>query len=175
MKRIALVIAVLVLILARPAHADTMQLTWQSQTWTKTYDSPTHFTISGPFASSGEASVTLNDIVVNGSAARTLSFGAGYGGTFLATGDGTYNGPMSFPTSTASSTGLGILTPTADGFTLVVNRAASGPDAGATFVGIGTQAGAAGPVTATEPGVVLGVAAALAVAAHLASRSRPAS
>ena len=93
-------------------------------------------------------------------------------------GDGTYNGSMTFPTSTAPRSGLGVMTPTANGFTLVVNRAASGPDAGATFVGIAGGAGAAAghaSTTATEPGVLLAVAAGLAAAAHLASRSRPAS
>jgi len=174
MKRIALVVAVLGLILARPAHADTIQLTWQSQVWTKTYESPTQVTVGGPFTLSGEALVTFDAIVFNGLAARTVSFGDGYGGTFVATGDGTYNGSMAFPTWTTSYNGLAVFTPTADGFTLVVNRAASGPDAGATFVGIGTHGG---PVTATatEPGVLLGVAVALAAAAHLGSRSRPAS
>ena len=85
---------------------------------------------------------------------------------------------MTFPTSTAPRSGLGVMTPTANGFTLVVNRAASGPDAGATFVGIAGGAGAAAghaSTTATEPGVLLAVAAGLAAAAHLASRSRPAS
>src|SRR5437867_2279171 len=74
MKRIALVLAVLPLILARPAHADTMDFSWQSQAWTKTYDSPTQFTVSGPFTLSGQGSVTFAEIVTGGGAARTLSF-----------------------------------------------------------------------------------------------------
>jgi len=155
-----------------------MDFSWQSQAWTKTYDSPTQFTVSGPFTLSGQGSVTFAEIVTGGGAARTLSFGAGYGGTLVATGDGTYNGSMTFPTSTAPRSGLGVMTPTANGFTLVVNRAASGPDAGATFVGIAGGAGAAAghaSTTATEPGVLLAVAAGLAAAAHLASRSRLAS
>src|SRR5207237_1119141 len=85
-------VPVLPLIMARPAHADTMDFSWQSQAWTKTYDSPTQFTVSGPFTLSGQGSVTFAEIVTGGGAARTLSFGAGYGGTLVATGDGTYNG-----------------------------------------------------------------------------------
>ena len=155
-----------------------MDFSWQSQAWTKTYDSPTQFTVSGPFTLSGQGSVTFAEVVTGGMAARTLSFGTGFGGTLVATGDGTFNGAMTFPTSTEPRSGLGVMTPTANGFKLVVNRAASGPDAGAAFVGVATRAGGAAgraSTSATEPGVLLAVAAGLAAAARLASRSRPAS
>jgi hypothetical protein len=152
-----------------------MDFAWQSQAWVKTYDTPTQFTVSGPFTLSGQGSVTFAEVVTGGVSARKLSFGSGYGGTLVATGDGTYNGSMTFPTSSNARSGLGVLTPTADGFTLVVNRAASGPDAGAAFVGIASHGGAAGgraSTTAAEPGVLLTVAAALVAAAGLAARSR---
>jgi hypothetical protein len=154
-----------------------MDFAWQSQAWVKTYDTPTQFTVSGPFTLSGQGSVTFAEVVTGGVSARKLSFGSGYGGTLVATGDGTYNGSMTFPTSSNARSGLGVLTPTADGFTLVVNRAASGPDAGAAFVGIASHGGAAGgraSTTAAEPGVLLTVAAGLVAAAGLAARSRSA-
>jgi hypothetical protein len=66
------------------------------------------------------------------------------------------------------------MTPTADGFTVVVNRAASGPDAGATFLGIATAASGSGApsAAASEPAVLLAVAAGFAAAARLATRGR---
>src|SRR5438477_566880 len=131
MKRLALVVALLPILMVRPAHADTLDFTWQSTAWVKTYESPTQFTITGPFTLSGQGTVTFAELVTGGLAGRTLTFGGTYGGALTATGDGTYNGPMTFPTSSGARNGLGVLTPTADGFTLVVNRAASGPDAGA--------------------------------------------
>src|SRR5438874_58769 len=108
-------------------HADTLDFTWQSTAWVKTYESPTQFTITGPFTLSGQGTVTFAELVTGGLAGRTLTFGGTYGGALTATGDGTYNGPMTFPTSSGARNGLGVLTPTADGFTLVVNQAASGP------------------------------------------------
>jgi hypothetical protein len=168
MKRIALIVAVLSTILARPAHADTLGFTWQSDAWVKTSESPTNFTVSGPFTLSGTGTVTFSDLAAGG---RTLSFGGTYGGTLMPSGDGTYNGPMTFPTSADTRMGLGVLTPTADGFTVVVHRAASGPDAGAAFVGIAhAGAGGAPSATASEPAVLLAVAAGFAVAARLATR-----
>ena len=173
MKRIALILAVLSMILARPAHADTLDFTWQSQAWVKTYDSPTLFTMTGPLTLSGTGTVTFADAAA-GSTARALSFGGGYGGTLIATGDGTYNGPMTFPTSGAMRTGLSVLTPTADGFTLVVNRAASGPDAGATFWGVASPLSSSGhpSATASEPMLFVAVAAGLVAAARVRTLGR---
>src|SRR5438094_887688 len=125
-------------------HADTLDFTWQSTAWVKTYESPTQFTITGPFTLSGQGTVTFAELVTGGLGGRTLTFGGTYGGALTATGDGTYNGPMTFPTSSGARNGLGVLTPTADGFTLVVNRAASGPDAGTAFVGVASQMSAGG-------------------------------
>ena len=173
MKRIALILAALSMILARPAHADTMNFTWESQAWVKTYASPTQFTVTGPFTLSGTGTVTLGDLVTGGTG-RKLSFGGSYGGTLIATGDGTYNGPMTFPTSAEARNGLGVLTPTADGFTLIVRRAASGPDAGAAFWGVATQPSSSGhpSATASEPGLCLAVALGLAAAARLGKTRR---
>jgi hypothetical protein len=148
-----------------------MDFTWQSQAWVKTYDSPTQFTVSGPFTLSGQGTVTFAQLAAGD---RTLSFGGSYGGTLIATGDGTYNGPMTFPTSADARSGLGVLTPTSDGFTLVVHRAASGPDAGAAFYGIASHGTAAGQpsATASEPALLLAVAAGLTAAGRLGSRRR---
>jgi len=173
MKNIGLIVAVLSLILARPAHADTLDFTWQSQAWVKTYDSPTVFTVTGPSTLSGTGTVTFAAAAA-GSTSRALSFGGGYGGSLIATGDGTYNGPMTFPTSGEMRTGLGVLTPTADGFTLVVNRAASGPDAGATFWGVASPLSSSGhpSATASEPTLWIAVAAGLVAAAQLRTPGR---
>src|SRR5438105_5873783 len=76
MKRLALVLAVLPILLVRPAHADTLDFTWQSTAWVKTYESPTQFTITGPFTLSGQGSVTFAELVTGGLAGRTLTFGA---------------------------------------------------------------------------------------------------
>jgi hypothetical protein len=174
MKRLALVLAALPILMVRPAHADTLDFTWQSTAWVKNYESPTQFTITGPFTLSGQGSVTFAELVAGGPAGRTLTFGGTYGGALTATGDGTYNGAMTFPTSSGARHGLGVLTPTADGFTLVVNRAASGPDAGAAFVGVASQmsAGGGSSVAASEPSLWLLVSAGLAAAARLRSRQR---
>jgi hypothetical protein len=174
MKRLALVLAVLPILMVRPAHADTLDFTWQSTAWVKNYESPTQFTITGPFTLSGQGSVTFAELVTGGLPARTLTFGGTYGGTLTATGDGTYNGPMSFPTSTDARNGLGVLTPTSDGFTLVVHRAASGPDVGAAFVGVASQmhGGAGSSVAASEPALWLLVSAGLAAAMRVRSRQR---
>ena len=163
------------MLVIRPAHADTLDFTWQSTAWVKTYESPTQFTVTGPFTLSGQGSVTFAELATGGLPARTLQFGAGYGGTLIATGDGTFNGPMTFPTSTQARNGLGVVTPTSDGFTLVVHRAASGPDAGAAFVGVASQMNAGGGssvATASEPGLWLLLSAGLAAAARLRSRQR---
>src|SRR5438105_2522775 len=121
MKRLALVLAVLPILLVRPAHADTLDFTWQSTAWVKTYESSTQFTITGPFTLSGQGSVTFAKLAPGGLAGRTLPFGGTYGGALTATGDGTYNGPMTSPPSPGARNGLGVLTPTADGFTVVVH------------------------------------------------------
>jgi hypothetical protein len=114
---------------------------WRGQhTPNKTFESPTQPTVSGPFTLSGKGTVTFAELASGG---RALSFGGNFGSTLIATGDGTFNGPMTFPTSpptSAGRNGLGVLTPTADGFTAVVHRAASGPDAGAAFLGVATPA-----------------------------------
>jgi hypothetical protein len=171
MKRIALILAVLSTILAGPAHADTLDFTWNSTAWVKSYESPTQFTISGPFTLSGTGTATFADVATGGGA-RSLTFGGSYGGTFIASGDGTYNGPMTFPTPGEMRNGLGVLTPTSDGFTVVVHRAASGPDAGAAFVGVGSQPIGTGhpSATASEPAVWLLVSAGLMAALCLRSR-----
>jgi hypothetical protein len=172
MQRIALIVAVFATLVARPAHADTLDFTWQSEAWVKTYESPTQFTISGPFSLSGTGTVSFSELAAGG---RMLTFGGSYGGTLLPTGDGTYNGPFSFPTSVETRTGLGVLTPTADGFTVVVHRAASGPDAGAAFFGVATHASGGGTspsATASEPAVLLAVAVAFVAAARLAAPRR---
>ena len=172
MKRIALILAVLSTILARPAHADTLDFTWKSQAWVKTYESPTRFTVTGPFTLSGTGTVTFADLATG--TRRKLTFGGGFGGTLTATGDGTFNGSMTFPTSAETRRGLGVLTTTANGFTLTVQRAASGPDAGASFFGIATSMGSSGRPTATasEPGLVLAVAVGLAAAARWRTSGR---
>jgi hypothetical protein len=193
MKHLALIVALVSTFLARPAHAITLDFTWESQAWVRTFESPTQSTVTGPFTLSGRGDVTFNELVTGGVASRTLSFDAGFGGTLTATGDGTFNGPMTFPTASEvrpqPRSGLGVMTPTADGFTLVVHRAASGPDAGASFSGIatplsgsggsgsgysgggGSGGGAGGPIaTANEPVLWLAMSAGLAVAAALRSR-----
>jgi hypothetical protein len=148
---------------------------WRGQhTPNKTFESPTQPTVSGPFTLSGKGTVTFAELASGG---RALSFGGNFGSTLIATGDGTFNGPMTFPTSpptSAGRNGLGVLTPTADGFTAVVHRAASGPDAGAAFLGVATPLRSSGgsSTTASEPGLALTVAAGLFAAARLRPRSR---
>jgi hypothetical protein len=181
MKHLVLIVALASTFLARPAHAITLDFTWESQAWVRTFESPTQSTVEGPFTLSGSGNVTFTDLVTGGVPSRTLSFDAGFGGTLMATGDGTFNGPLTFPTARDPRNGLGVLRPTADGFTLVVNRAASGPDAGASFSGITTPlsnggggGGAGGPIaTASEPGLWLAMSAGLAVAAALRARRPP--
>jgi len=174
MKWIAIVLAFVLIILARPAHAQTLDFTWPSQAWVKASESSTQSTMGGPFTLSGKGSVTFAELAGGG---RTLSFDGSFGGTLIATGDGTFNGPMMFPTSSPTSAarnGLGVLTPTADGFTVVVHRAASGPDAGAAFLGVASPLRSSGgpSATASEPGLVLTVAAGLLAAASLRPRRR---
>ena len=166
MKRIALILVVASTILARPAHAAMFDFTWQSQAWV--FESPTPFTVTGPFDLSGHGTVTLADLASGG---RLVQFDGG-SGTLLATGDGTFNGPLTFATASSDTprTGLGVLTPTmSGGFTLVVNRAASGPDPGAAFSGLATPLNSPGTPTATtpEPGVWVMLLVGLAAVARL--------
>jgi hypothetical protein len=162
MNRIALAVALLMLISAAPAHADTFAFTWQSTEWLRTFESPTESNITGPFTLTGTGSATFAEIAGGGVGLR---FDGG-SATMLATGDGTYNGPMTFRTADGGSrTGLGVLTPSASGFTVVVHRAASGPDPGAAFYGRATMA-------ASEPVSYVLTAAALFVAARVARRLR---
>jgi hypothetical protein len=172
MKSITIALAVFVLLSAPPAYADTFDFTWQSQAWSRTYESPTQAFVSGPFTLSGSGSATFAEIA---SGHAELRFDGAYGGTLLANGDGTFNGPMTFRTAkNESRNGLGVLTPTAEGFTISVHRAASGPDAGATFFGTGTRlaTGTQATVAASEPITIALTFAGLVGAAGLASRRR---
>jgi len=162
----ALILIVLSTILARPAHAATFDFTWDSQVWVITSESPTGFTVTGPFGLSGHGPVTLADLASGG---RSLQFDGGFGGPLMATGDGTFNGSITFPTALGTRPGLGVLTPTSDGFTLIVNRAASGPDPGAAFSGVATSLSPTAAPTATtpEPGVWVMLSVGLAALARL--------
>ena len=168
MKRITIVVALGLLLFVRPAHADTFDFSWQSTAWTYIHESPTQASVSGPFTLSGSGSATFAEIAGGG---RTLQFDGG-SGTLMASGDGTFNGPLSFRTSAddAMRTGLGVLTPTATGFTIAVQRAASGPDAGASFVGTATRA-TVSSVSAAEPLTFIVTLSGL-VAAAVTSRRR---
>jgi hypothetical protein len=169
MKSITIALAVLVLLFASPAYADTFDFTWHSQAWTLTYESPTRAVVSGPFTLSGRGSATFAEIAGDGA---ELRFDGAFGGTLVASGDGTYNGPMTFPTRNHESrNGLGVLTPNAEGFTISVHRAASGPDAGATFFGTGSRSDGTATVAATEP-ITAALTLAGLVVAGLASRQR---
>lgn len=172
MKCITTALAVFTLFLVPAAHADTFDFAWQSQAWTKTYETPpSRALVSGPFTLSGDGTATFAELA---GGAATLTFDGAHGGTFVATGDGTLNGAMTFPTAdNTTRSGLGVLTPTADGFTLTVHRAASGPDAGATFLGAGTRLAAAGApaVAASEP-LTVALAMAGLIAAGFISRRR---
>lgn len=150
MKAITTALAVFTLFCTNLAYAETLEFTWESQAWTKTYETPTDPVVRGPFTLSGTGTVTFGEIAGGGAEIR---FDGGHGGSLVASGDGTYNGPMSFRTANDETrNGLGVLTPTAGGFTLTVGRAASGPDAGATLVGEGTRpAMGAGPATEPTP------------------------
>jgi len=164
MKLITLAVAAVTLFWIAPASADVFEFRWQSEMWTRTYESPTQPTVSGPFRLSGTGSATFVELATGGA---ELRFDTAYGGTLVAAGDGTFNGPLTFPTAGSQERrGLGVLTPTADGFTVRVHRAASGPDAGATFFGTGTRR----TVAASEPLTAVLVAAALASAGRLAAR-----
>jgi len=151
MKSITTALAVFTLFCANQAYAETFEFTWESQSWTKTYETPTSPVVRGPFTLSGTGTVTFSEIAGGGAEVR---FDDGHGGSLVADGNGTYNGPMSFRTANNETrNGLGVLTPTADGFTLTVGRAASGPDAGATLVGEGTRPPiGAGPATSEPAG-----------------------
>jgi hypothetical protein len=182
MKSITTALALFTLFCANHAYAETFEFTWESQAWTKTYETPTNPVVRGPFTLSGTGTVTLAEIAGGGAEIR---FDDGHGGSLVPSGDGTYNGPMSFRTATNETrSGLGVLRRTADGFTLTVGRAASGPDAGATLVGKGTRpamgVGAStrlatdsrAPVAASEPLTVAVTLAGLAAAGLLARRRR---
>ena len=163
MKSITVALAVFILLSVPPAYADTFDFAWQSQAWSRTE--------GGPFTLSGTGSATFAEIASGGA---TLSFDGAYGGTLLAYGDGTYNGPMTFPTgNNETRNGLGVLAPTTDGFTISVHRAASGRDAGATFFGTGTRVAThtQATVAASEP-ITIALTFAGLVAAGLASRRR---
>lgn len=171
MKSITIALAAFALFIVQPAHADTFEFSWQSQAWTRVYESPTRALVNGPFTLSGSGTATFAELVGGGA---SLQFDGAHGGTLVANGDRTFNGPMTFRTaSDATRSGLGVLTPSADGFTVSVHRAASGPDAGATFVGAGTRLGAGTPATvaASEP-LSAAVAIVGLLAAGLASRRR---
>jgi hypothetical protein len=171
MKSITIALTVFALVSVAPAYADTFDFTWQSQAWTKIYESPTQALVGGPFTLSGSGNATFAEIARSGA---ELRFDGANGGTLVANGDGTFNGPMTFRTANNETrSGLGVLTPTADGFTVSVHRAASGPDAGSTFFGTGTRLGS-GPqavVGASEP-LTIALTLAGLVTAGLASRRR---
>jgi hypothetical protein len=166
-KRIALILVVASTILARPAHAAIFDFTWESQAWVITFESSTQFTVTGPLPLSGHGTVTLADLASGG---RSVQFDGG-SGTLLATGDGTFNGSLTFATASPDTprTGLGVLAPTSNGFTLIVNRAASGPDPGAAFSGIATPLSPTTTPAATtpEPGVWVMLSVGLAAVARL--------
>ncbi|HEX3179479.1 MAG TPA: hypothetical protein VHZ49_22580 [Methylomirabilota bacterium] len=167
MKGISLALALLGLISAVPAHADTFSFAWESTEWLRTFDSPTHSTISGPFTLTGSGSASFAELAGGG---MSLRFDGG-SGTLIATGDGTFNGPMTFRTAESGArTGLAVVTPSATGFTVAVHRAASGPDAGAAFFGKATIGKAT--MAATEPVTFVITAAALFAAASVARRLR---
>jgi hypothetical protein len=165
MKSITTALAVFTLFCANQAYAETFEFTWESQAWTKTYETPTSPVVRGPFTLSGTGTVTLSEIAGGGAEIR---FDDGHGGSLVASGNGTYNGPMSFRTaSNETRNGLGVLTPTANGFTLTVGRAAAGPDAGATLVGEATRRPAIGAGPATSAGTAF-----VAAGTRLATDSR---
>ena len=169
MKSITIALALFVFFSVPAAAADTFSFTWQSEAWTRTYETPTQALVGGPFTLTGTGNATFAEIASGGA---VLRFDGTYGGTLVASGDGTFNGPMTFRTANNETrNGLGVLTPTADGFTVSVHRAASGPDAGATFLGTGTRLGTGSQTTmaASEP-LTLAVTAAALTAAGLASR-----
>jgi len=169
MKRITTTVALGLLLFVRSAHADTFDFSWQSTAWTRTYESPTQATVSGPFTLSGAGSATFAEIAGGGMA---LKFDGG-NGTLTASGDGTFNGPLSFRTAAADGmrNGLGVLTPTPSGFTVTVNRAASGPDAGAAFFGTARRA-TVSTVSASEPLTLLVTLSGLVAAAVTSRRQR---
>jgi hypothetical protein len=168
MKRITIALALGLLLFSRSAHADTLDFSWQSTAWTRTYESPTQASVSGPFTLSGSGPATFAGAAGGG---MTLQFDGGYG-TLMPSGDGTFNGPLSFRTAAEDGmrSGLGVLTETATGFTIAVQRAASGPDAGAAFVGTATRS-TVSSVTAAEPLTFLVTLSGL-VAAAVSSRRR---
>jgi uncharacterized protein (TIGR03382 family) len=171
MKRFTIALAVVMLLSAVPAHADTFDFTWQSAAWMRIYETPTQASVVGPLTLSGSGTATFAELAGGGA---TLTFGGAFGGTLVASGDGTFNGSMSFPTAdNGTRNGLGVLTPTADGFTVTVHRAASGPDAGATFLGSGTRTASGMPATvaAAEP-VTIALTMAGLITAGVVSRRR---
>jgi uncharacterized protein (TIGR03382 family) len=172
MKRITIALAVVMLFFVVPAHADTFDFTWQSEAWLRLYETPTQASVIGPLTLSGSGTATFAELAGGGA---TLTFDGAFGGTLVATGDGTFNGSMSFPTAdNGARNGLGVLTPTADGFTVTVHRAASGPDAGATFLGSATRVATGTPATvaASEPLTIALTMAGLITAGVVSRRRR---
>ena len=172
MKPITIALAVVLLFFAVPASAETFDFTWQSQAWTRVYETPTRASVSGPFTLSGSGTATFAELAGGGA---TLTFDGAFGGTLVATGNGTFNGPMSFRTADSEArNGLGVLTPTTEGFTVTVHRAASGPDAGATFLGTATRVGTRTPATvsASEPFTIALTMAGLIAAGVISRRQR---
>ena len=171
MKFIIIALAIVTLLWTQSAYGQTFEFTWESRAWTKTYETPTEPVVSGPFTLTGNGNATFAEIAGGGA---QLSFDGGHGGRLVANGDGSFNGPMTFRTATNETrSGLAVLTPTADGFTVTVTRAASGPDAGAAFAGAGTHAasGTRQAVSASEPFTAAMTLAGL-VSAGLLSRRR---
>jgi uncharacterized protein (TIGR03382 family) len=170
MKCITVLLAAVALLSVPPAHADTYHISWQSEAWVKTYETPSQAVVNGPFTLSGTGTATFAEIAGGGA---TFTFADKYGGTLVANGDGSYNGPMAFPTANNETrNGLGVLRPSADGFTVTVGRAASGPDAGASFVGTGTRVSGAtrAAVAASEPMTIALAVAGLTAAGVLRRR-----
>ncbi len=171
MKSITIALALFAFFSVPPAYADTFTFTWQSEAWTRTYETPAQALVGGPLTLTGTGNATFAEIASGGA---ELRFDGTYGGTLVASGDGTFNGPMTFRTAdNETRNGLGVVRPTADGFRVSVHRAASGPDAGATFLGTGTRLGTSSQTTmaASEP-VTIALTVAGLVAAGLASRRR---
>lgn len=172
MKVITIALAALILFSASSAYGETFTFTWESRAWTRTYETPSQALVGGPYTLSGNGNATFAELASGGAEFR---FDGTHGGTLIANGDGTFNGPMTFRTATNEiRSGLGVLTPTAEGFTVSVHRAASGPDAGATLFGTGTRLGSATQATmsASEPITLLLTMAGLAGAALTARRRR---
>jgi hypothetical protein len=170
MKFVVFMIALSLMLLPRAAHAATFDFTWESMAWVRVFEPPSDSAIAGPFTLSGSGTATFEQLA-GGGARFTFD---GHGGALLASGDGTFNGDITFPTADADGSrhGLGVFTQTADGFTVTVHRAASGPDAGAAFLGRATRTGGGGTVAASEPLTVAVTVTGLLAATVLSRRVR---